>query len=263
MLIKAELVGELRSAPSESLIWLMYAGAQIRARAAAILPGMLHDLLRTHRENLISRCRTKVSQRSSPHATAAELQYGVPLILDQLFEALVREKASPAPRDDTPSGYSSDRAGAGETAAMHGSELFRLGYSVDQVVHDYGDLCQAITELAKETDAPITVDEFHTFNRLLDNSIANAVSAYVRLQHSSNAIEGARVLHDRLGSVAEEQRILLGTALKALDALKVGNIGLTGATGAVLEDSLLKLRDIIDRSLPEIRVASGMVTQPK
>jgi hypothetical protein len=33
-----------------------------------------------------------------------------------------------------------------------------------------------------------------------------------------------------------------------------------GAAGTVLEDSLLKLRDLIDRSLPEIRTASGMVT---
>ena len=69
-------------------------------------------------------------------------------------------------------------------------------------------------------------------------------------------------MHDRLGSLADEQRMLLDTALKALDALKVGNIGLMGATGTVLEDSLLKLRDLIDRSLPEIRTASGMVTHP-
>lgn len=226
---------------------------------------MLYELLRTNRENLIDRCRLKVSQRSSPPATATELQYGVPLILDQMSEALVREEASPTPQEDSIFGYSLETPGsveAGRTAALHGTELFRLGYSVDQVVHDYGDLCQAITELAREMDAPITVDEFHTFNRLLDQSIANAVSAYVRLRHSSNVDEGAKALHDRLGSLADEQRILLETALKALDALKVGNIGLMGATGSVLEDSLLKLRDLIDRSLPEIRTASGMVTHP-
>ena len=152
--------------------------------------------------------------------------------------------------------------GAARTAGLHGTELFRLGYSVEQVVHDYGDLCQSITELAKEMDAPISVDEFHTFNRLLDQLIANAVSAYVRHQHASGATEEAKALHDRLGSLADEQRMLLDTALRALDALKVGNIGLMGATGSVLEDSLLKLRDLVDRSLPEIRIASGMVTAP-
>jgi hypothetical protein len=133
---------------------------------------------------------------------------------------------------------------------------------VDQVVHDYGDVCQAITELAMELEAPVTVEEFHTFNRLLDNSIAISVSEYVRLQHASNVEDAPRVLHDRLGSLADEQRVLLDTALKALDALKTGNIGLRGATGTLLEDSLLKLRDLVDRGLPAIRIASGMVTAP-
>ena len=226
---------------------------------------MLYELLRANRDQLIERCRLKVSQRSSPPATATELQYGVPLIVDQLSEALVREEASPTPQEDSIFGYALHTPGseeAGRTAVLHGTELFRLGYTVDQVVHDYGDLCQAVTELAKETGAPITVDEFHTFNRLLDGSIASAVLAYVRQQHSSDAGDAAKVLHDRLGTLAEEQRTLLDTALKALDALKVGNIGLMGATGTVLEDSLLKLRGLIDRSLPEIRTASGMVTPP-
>ena len=97
---------------------------------------------------------------------------------------------------------------------------------------------------------------------MLDGSIANAVSAYVRHHHATAVGDGAKALHDRLGTLADEQRVLLDTALKALDALKLGNIGLMGATGGVLEDSLLKLRDLIDRSLPEIRIASGMVTPP-
>ena len=243
----------------------MYGGAQNRIRAAVRLPRMLSEMLRANRDQLIDRCRLKVSQRFSPPATAIELQYGVPLMLDQLSEALVREEASPTSQEDSVFGYSLRTSGSeegGRTAALHGTELFRLGYTVDQVVHDYGDLCQAVTELAKETDAPITVDEFHTFNRLLDSSIASAVLAYVRQQHSFAAGDAAKVLHDRLGTLAEEQRMLLDTALKALDALKVGNIGLMGATGTLLEDSLLKLRQLIDRSLPEIRTASGMVTPP-
>jgi hydroxymethylpyrimidine pyrophosphatase-like HAD family hydrolase len=65
-----------------------------------------------------------------------------------------------------------------------------------------------------------------------------------------------------MGTLAEAQRQLLDTALKALDALKVGNIGVMGATGQVLEDSLRKLRDLVDQSLPEIRLSSGM-TAPR
>jgi hypothetical protein len=61
------------------------------------------------------------------------------------------------------------------SAGAHGKKLLELGYTVDQVVHDYGDLCQAITGLSVERDAPFAIHEFQTLNRCLDNSIADAV----------------------------------------------------------------------------------------
>jgi len=33
-------------------------------------------------------------------------------------------------------------------------QLLDLGFTVDQVAHDYGDPCQAITDLAVESGAP-------------------------------------------------------------------------------------------------------------
>src|SRR5438045_9318904 len=66
----------------------------------------------------------------------------------------------------------------GEGAAEHGDELHRKGFTIDQVVHDYGDLCQAITELAVEQGAPIAVTEFRTLNRCLDDAIADAVTRF-------------------------------------------------------------------------------------
>jgi len=224
---------------------------------------MLHEFLDTNRADLISRCRVKVSQRDSPRATASELGHGIPLILNQLFEALVHEQS--ATQGSIPGSTLDMRASteSNRTAGLHGAELFKLGYTLAQVVHDYGDLCQAITEAAIEKNASITVDEFHTFNHLLDNAIASAVSAYGALQQASSyAAGGAQGIHNRLGALAEEQCKLLDTAFGALDALKQGNVGLMGATGAVLEDSLAKLRATIDQSLPEIRLGSGMVTPP-
>jgi hypothetical protein len=224
---------------------------------------MLHEFVRTNRDDLIRRCRFKVAQRSSPPASETDLQYGVALVLDQLSEALAREEASPTAHEDAVFGCPPSNPGSvesGRTAALHGSELFRLGYTVDEVVHDYGDVCQAVTELAKETDSPVTVDEFHTLNRLLDESIATAVSSYLSLHHSSSFHEGAQVLHERLGTLAEEQRALLEIALNALEALKAASAGPMGAKGIMLEDSLLQLRALIERSLPVIRTASGMVT---
>ena len=226
---------------------------------------MLHDFLSSNRQELIDRCRAKVSRRASPPVTLAELERGVPLFLAQLIEALRLEHLSsvatgnnvfplPAP---TPASLESTRA-----AALHGRELLESGYTVEQVVHDYGDLCQSLTELAKEKNAAVTVDEFHTLNRLLDNAIADAVSAYGRYRDESFSFQGDQLLHERIGTLADEQRTLLDTALKALDALKVGNIGVMGATGTVLEDTLRRLRDLIDKSLPGIRLSSGMTVLP-
>jgi hypothetical protein len=220
---------------------------------------MLHEFLTSNRDELIRRCRSKVSKRDSPPVTPTELEHGVPLFLEQLVWALRCEEESPGldrdrifgPLSKTPAAVESSR-----TAALHGKELLDDGYSVDQVVHDYGDICQAITELATERNAPVTVEEFRTFNRLLDNAIADAVSSYGCHREESISAQGEQDQKVWRGTLGDEQRKLLATAVKAFDALKVGNIGLRGATGALLEESLAKLRDLIDRSLPEMRLST-------
>jgi len=129
---------------------------------------------------LIDRCRLKVAQRSASTATDAELEHGVPLFLDQLIRTLRVEQTAEPMRSRKVSGPSGGETPVlseiGVAAARHGRELLRRGFTVDQVVHDYGDLCQAITEVAFEHDAPIEVDEFRTLNRCLDNAIAAAAS---------------------------------------------------------------------------------------
>ena len=224
---------------------------------------MLHEFLTSNREELVKRCRSKVNERDSPPVTLAKLQYGVPLFLGQLIEGLRYEESS-APRKESESPWrkSPGAMESSRTAALHGKELLDQGYTVEQVVHSYGDICQAITELAAETSAPITVDEFHTFNRLLDNAIADAVASFGK--HTASAgFRNAEDLHGRLGTLADQQRVVLQTALDAFAALRVGNLGLRGATGALLEDSLKRLRNLVDQSLPEIRLATGMTTPPR
>src|SRR4029079_19023302 len=122
---------------------------------------MLHQFLAAHRTELIARCRSKVAQRPVPVATDAELAHGIPLFLDQLIKTLRMEQTSEPMRSRKVSGPSGGGTPVlseiGGTAARHGRELLENGFSIDQVVHDYGDLCQAITEAAFEYDAPIHV----------------------------------------------------------------------------------------------------------
>jgi hypothetical protein len=194
-----------------------------------------------------------------------EMEHGVPLFLDQLIEALRREqKVQRAKGADisAPSKTTAASVESSRTAALHGKELLAKGYTIDQVVHGYGDICQSITELANEKKAPVTVEEFHTFNRLLDNAIADAVASYGHHRDESISSKGDKDLHDQIGLLAEEIHNILGTALTAIDALKAGNIGIKGATGTLLENSLISLRDFVDKALPKLRLSTGMTKTP-
>jgi hypothetical protein len=65
-------------------------------------------------------------------------------------------------------------------AGIHGADLLRQGYSVEQVVRDYGDVCQSVTELASEQETKISTVEFGVLNRCLDDAIAEAVTTFGR-----------------------------------------------------------------------------------
>ena len=202
---------------------------------------MMHEFIAVHREEIIRRCRMKVSMRSVPPPTEAELDHGVPLFLEQLVDAL---------RLGTPSS-----AAIGRTALLHGHDLLRQGFTVAQVVHDYGDVCQSITELAVELNAPISAGDFRTLNRCLDDAIAGAVTEYGR-ERIQSGIEGESARgSERLGFLAHELRNVLHTATLAFEILQTGNVGITGSTGTLLQRSLRGLDALIGRSLAEIRLS--------
>jgi signal transduction histidine kinase len=226
---------------------------------------MLHEFLTAQRSELIERCRLKVVHRRAPKATDAELEHGIPLFIDQLIKTLRVEQTSQPMLSRKVSGPE----GGGQptlseisgTAAQHGLELWQHGFTVDQVVHDYGDLCQAVTDLAFEYGSPIQADEFRTLNRCLDNAIADAVTEYAYRRDVLLAERGVQALNERLGSLAHELRNHIHTASLALTAIKQGKVGLNGATGALLDRSLIGLRTLIDHSLADVRVAAGIAAR--
>src|SRR6476659_6419289 len=132
---------------------------------------MLREFIAVNREEIIRRGRTKVATRSVSPPTDAEIDHGVPVFLDQLMDAL-RLGLTSSPD-------------IGRSAVKHGHDLLRQGFTVSQVVHDYGDVCQSITDLAVETNAPISTDDFRSLNRCLDDAIAGAVTEYGRVQNRS------------------------------------------------------------------------------
>jgi hypothetical protein len=203
---------------------------------------MMSGFLATHREELVRRCVQKVSERPARHATEVQVRNGIPLFLAQLQRTLeAEEQQQPLESlriSGPPGGDSLFVSEMGVSASAHGKELLALGFSVDQVVHDYGDLCQAITDLAFELDAPFAVHEFRTLNRCLDNGIASAVTAFSSHRDLSLASERQVEAGERREGLRQALRSSLATATYAVAALEIGNLPISGSTGAILKRSL-------------------------
>lgn len=185
------------------------------------------------------------------------LEHGVPLFLDQLTRTLGAEERGLAAESTRISGAAGGDAHAlseiGVSAAAHGKELLELGFTIDQVVHDYGDLCQSITDLAFEYDVAFPTDEFRTLNRCLDNAIADAVTEYSHERELELATECNAEFTERMGFLVHELRNALGTATLALSAMELSNMPLGGATGAVLKRSLVALTGLVERAFDDVR----------
>lgn len=189
---------------------------------------MLEQFVTEHREEIIRRCRAKVMTRVDPVPTDAEVNHGVPMFLDQLVDTL---------RSQLPS-----NAAIGVAAMLHARDMLAREFTVSQVVHNYGDICQSITEIAVEGADKISADDFHTLNRCLDDAIANAVTEFERGSH-------VRMTSPSRSQVFHEMRGFNEGALNALDAIQTGSIGVSGSTAAVLRHSLVGMRALIDHAL--------------
>ncbi|MEO5733388.1 MAG: HAMP domain-containing sensor histidine kinase [Rubrivivax sp.] len=222
---------------------------------------MMHNFLANNRADLIERCKDKVALRPERIATEKQLMNGIPMFLDQLTRTLRAEQDGECEESVEISGNSTgttlQRSEMAISAAAHGAELLTLGYTVDQVVHDYGDLCQSITELAEERDAPFAIDEFRTLNRCLDNAVASAVTEFSFAREAVLTRRQTLDANERLGFLAHELRNALSTAILALRALETGTLPVSGATGSVLKRSLTTLGGLIDRALGDIRFTAG------
>ena len=206
---------------------------------------MLDDFLVENRQTIIDRARAFVAARGSRTLGGAEqAANGVPAFVDQLVDALRRARITHIP----------DHQAIKSSGALHGEDLLLSGVTIAQVVRDYGDVCQTITELVIEQGAAISATEFKTLNLCLDDATAEAVAAYERRNRRAAVDDGT----ERLGVLAHEMRNVLNTASLSLEGIKSGRVPVNGSTGLLLGKSLKGLRDLIDRSLAEVRLDAGV-----
>jgi len=182
---------------------------------------MLHEFLTLNHDEVINRCRNIPGRRVTPN-TGVEL--GVPVFLSLLVDVLRIEQETPN-RGDKESDHTLSGKKIRRTAALHGAQLLRSEYSIDQVVHVYGDVCQVVTGLAIEQKTPITTDELRTLDRCLDDAIAGAVTAFA------------------FGP--NERRRLIDVAIHSFAAIQTGALGLHGATTTAHVAALAELDELL------------------
>jgi hypothetical protein len=212
---------------------------------------MLHEFVTANSNELILRCKRKMDKRRESAAIPAVVEHGVSAFLQQLVESLRKEEQIPSALAIVPA-QSCATMEIDREAALHGAELLRTGYNIDQVVHYYGDVCQSVTELAIEMDTPISTNDFRILNLSLDTAIASAATSFGE-EHRAVANDQAASLSQRMNSFSDEQRHLIDIAIQSYTALKTGNIDMNGATSTLLLHALEELHALSARVLPEIR----------
>ena len=207
---------------------------------------MLADFIADNRQQILDQARQRAIDRTREHWVEATAEFGIPTLLTQIAQALRRARNTT--QTATPA-----RTEIASAAATHGHELQRGGWTIAEVVNDYGDVCQVVTQLAAQSSIEITAEEFHILNQCLDEAVAAAVTAYGRQRERDLVFEGA----ERLGVLAHEMRNLLNTMTLTFAVIREGKVGLSGSTGAMLARSLSGLCALVDRSVAEVRLDAG------
>jgi len=203
---------------------------------------MLSDFLVHHRDEILHRSLDKIrSMAGTVGRSPAELIDDLSPFLDELIDALEKMRTQRKPR-----GLET----TGTVAPAHAKQRLRIGFDVEQLVHDYGSLCDAITETAEATGTSIELAEYRVLSQSLDTGIAEAVHEFMK----SRELADERKESERLGYIVHELRNALATALLSAQAIRAANLSVSGRTADALERSLRRQKELIDYLLSDIRL---------
>ena len=210
---------------------------------------MLCDFLKENREEIISICKKKVFNDSESKPTSALLDQGLPIFYDEVIGVLQRTAKASEAAIESKDFHIKNRITKGD-AAEHGRESLRLGYSISQVVHSYGAICQSITEFVGTKSFNVEAQEFQDFNYSLDCAIAEAVTEFEDEQ--TKKVDKNEV--ERLGFLIHEIRNSLASVSLSYDMINSGRVGNKGATSQVMKLSLERMKKLMTGVEKEIRL---------
>jgi signal transduction histidine kinase len=207
----------------------------------------LHDVIARKRSEVMQRWKVQVQGALAPeNMPALELVDHIPAFVDEIVVALKSDSA-----------VSSVDALLAEsrTAAGHGGQRLRLGFSIDSVVREYGALRDAIVGTARDEDAEISFQELQVLFDCIVNGIAYAVTEYARQRDAELLRQG----NEHFAFIAHELRNPLSSATVAFELLKNGGqLPAESRSVEALERSLRRTNELIDQTLQIARVASGI-----
>jgi len=207
---------------------------------------LLFEFLIENHQEILDECKGKMLSLSASKPSSEALDRGLPIFLSELTGVLRRALQKGPDYGSFPCGATLPEG----SAAMRGKESLRLGYTVGQVVHAYGAVCQTIMEMVQKKKYKITAEEFRQLNFCLDCAIAEAVTEFEAAQ-SSDVERGET---EKLGFLLHELGNSLAAAMMAQDMIKQGKAGIAGSTSHVLEHALDRMQHILDKSLVEVRL---------
>jgi signal transduction histidine kinase len=216
---------------------------------------LLHEFLLAERDEILALCSNKIVRLADSRSSSEEMERGLPLFYNELIEVL---RADADTDEFGEVGNNTIENVHRNSAERRGKESLRLGYSISQVVHGYGALCQAITQYIEQNSSQsASPREFNRLNFCLDVAIAEAVTEFNRGQREN--AEQSEV--QRLGFLAHELRNSLSSASLAYQLIKTGKVAANGSTSRILERAHKRMKNIIDRSLVEVRLRNEPTIQ--
>ncbi len=205
-----------------------------------------HEVLAARSEEVMFRWKMSVQGTLAPESMPAiELLDHLPMFLSEVIEVLREDRSTEHGLPDEVS----------QTAADHGEQRLRLGFSLDSVVREYGVLRDAIIATVRHAGAELSFRELQVIFDATINGIAHAVSEYSRQRDA----ELYRQHNEHVAFLAHELRTPLSSARMAFTVLqRAGHLPADLRAAAVLDRGLQRMQEGIDHSLNVARTASGI-----
>jgi signal transduction histidine kinase len=205
----------------------------------------VHEALATQRDAVMHAWKELVRGTLASYSMpTAELIDHLPTFVDEIMAALrvASEESSPGIANST------------ATAAAHGTQRLRLGFSLDAVVREYGLLHDAIVSTAHAVGCEPSLGELHVLHGYIIGGIADAVSEYSQQRDA----ELRRQANEHFAFIAHELRNPLASATMALEQLEATGLLPKHRLVEALGRGLQRTAKLVDETLNLARVASGV-----